>query len=85
MQDCIYQDLVLMMHFTLLCNRGEHAVSTTTQYRSESFIRNHASVYQSLSFEGIGLPTDLWLPTTARIQPQESWQAAIGAAKNFCI
>ena len=36
-----------------------------------------------LSFEGIGLPTDLWLPTTARIQPQESWQAAIGAAKNF--
>ena len=36
-----------------------------------------------LSFEGIGLPTDLWLPTTARIKPQESWQAAIGAAKSI--
>ncbi|MBK7807758.1 MAG: TonB-dependent receptor [Saprospiraceae bacterium] len=36
-----------------------------------------------LSFEGIGLPTDLWLPTTARVKPQESWQAAIGVAKTF--
>lgn len=36
-----------------------------------------------LSFEGIGLPTDLWLPTTARVKPQESWQAAIGAAKTI--
>ncbi|MGB4958993.1 MAG: TonB-dependent receptor plug domain-containing protein [Saprospiraceae bacterium] len=36
-----------------------------------------------LSFEGIGLPTDLWLPTTARVKPQESWQAAIGIAKSL--
>ena len=36
-----------------------------------------------LSFEGIGLPTDLWLPTTSRVKPQESWQAAIGAAKTI--
>jgi hypothetical protein len=36
-----------------------------------------------LSFEGIGLPTDLWLPTTARIKPQDSWQVAAGAAKSF--
>ncbi|MBK9255250.1 MAG: TonB-dependent receptor [Saprospiraceae bacterium] len=36
-----------------------------------------------LAFEGIGLPTDLWLPTTARIKPQDSWQVALGAAKSF--
>lgn len=36
-----------------------------------------------LAFEGIGLPTDLWLPTTGRIKPQDSWQVALGAAKSF--
>jgi TonB-dependent Receptor Plug Domain/CarboxypepD_reg-like domain/TonB dependent receptor len=36
-----------------------------------------------LAFEGIGLPTDLWLPTTDRIKPQDSWQVALGAAKSF--
>lgn len=36
-----------------------------------------------LAFEGIGLPTDLWLPSTDRILPQNSWQAAIGAAKSL--
>lgn len=33
-----------------------------------------------LTSEGIGLPTDLWVPTTARIKPQESWQVAAGYA-----
>ncbi len=33
-----------------------------------------------LSFEGIGLPTDLWLPTTERVLPQDSWQVALGYA-----
>jgi TonB-dependent Receptor Plug Domain/TonB dependent receptor/CarboxypepD_reg-like domain len=36
-----------------------------------------------LTNETIGLPTDLWLPTTKRIKPQDSWQAALGAAKTF--
>jgi outer membrane receptor for ferrienterochelin and colicin len=36
-----------------------------------------------LSFEGIGLPTDLWVPATDRIKPQDSWQAAIGLAKTI--
>jgi len=38
---------------------------------------------QLLSNEGIGLPTDLWLPTTDRVKPQDAWQAAIGAAKTY--
>ncbi len=33
-----------------------------------------------LAFEGIGLPTDLWLPTTEKIKPQDSWQVAVGYA-----
>jgi len=31
-----------------------------------------------LTNSGIGLPTDLWLPTTRNIKPQESWQYAAG-------
>ncbi|MDA9774086.1 TonB-dependent receptor, partial [Saprospiraceae bacterium] len=38
---------------------------------------------QFLSNENIGLPWDQWLPTTDRVRPQTSWQAAIGAAKTF--
>lgn len=33
-----------------------------------------------LTNESIGLPTDLWLPTTAKIKPQQSWQTALGIA-----
>ena len=33
-----------------------------------------------LSNSGIGLPTDLWLPSTARVRPQRSWQGAAGLA-----
>ncbi|MCB9307207.1 MAG: TonB-dependent receptor [Lewinellaceae bacterium] len=36
-----------------------------------------------LTNETIGLPTDLWLPTTAAVKPQDSWQAALGVAKTF--
>jgi hypothetical protein len=36
-----------------------------------------------LSNTGIGLPTDLWVPTTARVKPQQSQQVAAGIAKDF--
>jgi outer membrane receptor for ferrienterochelin and colicin len=36
-----------------------------------------------LTNEGIGLPTDLWVPSTARVKPEQSWQAALGVAKTF--
>ncbi|MFK7809550.1 MAG: carboxypeptidase-like regulatory domain-containing protein [Saprospiraceae bacterium] len=38
---------------------------------------------QLLTNEGIGLPTDLWLPTTERVKPQDSWQVGLGLAKTF--
>ena len=33
-----------------------------------------------LTNSGIGLPTDLWVPSTDRVRPQASWQASVGAA-----
>ncbi|NDK56680.1 TonB-dependent receptor [Pontibacter fetidus] len=36
-----------------------------------------------ISNTGIGLPTDLWVPTTDRIVPQRSQQVAVGVAKDF--
>lgn len=34
-----------------------------------------------LTSEALTLPTDLWVPSTANIKPQQSWQLAAGAAK----
>ncbi len=36
-----------------------------------------------LSNTGVGLPTDLWVPTTDRVKPQQSQQVALGLAKDF--
>lgn len=36
-----------------------------------------------LSNTGLGLPTDLWVPTTEKIAPQQSKQVAIGLAKDL--
>ena len=36
-----------------------------------------------LTNERIGLPTDLWVPSTERIKPQDAWQAALGIAKTY--
>jgi len=33
-----------------------------------------------LTNESLSLPTDLWVPSTARIKPQDSWQVAAGVA-----
>ncbi len=33
-----------------------------------------------LSNAGVGLPTDLWVPATARVRPQRAWQTAAGLA-----
>lgn len=36
-----------------------------------------------LAFEGIGLPTDLWLPTTDRVKPQDAFQVGLGYAQGI--
>ncbi len=36
-----------------------------------------------LSNTGIGLPTDLWVPSTAKVKPQTAWQVAGGYVHDF--
>jgi hypothetical protein len=36
-----------------------------------------------LTNESVGLPSDLWVPSTDKVKPQQSWQAAIGVAKTL--
>lgn len=36
-----------------------------------------------LTNSGIGLPTDLWVPATARVKPQQARQVALGLAKTY--
>ncbi len=36
-----------------------------------------------LTSESFSLPTDLWVPSTDRVLPQESWQVAAGVARTF--
>ncbi|MEM8907473.1 MAG: TonB-dependent receptor, partial [Bacteroidota bacterium] len=42
-----------------------------------------------LTTSGVGLPTDLWVPTTAQVKPQSSWQVVLGwgyrTSNNFVI
>lgn len=38
-----------------------------------------------LSNSGIGLPTDLWVPATDRVKPQQAQQVALGLAKDLNI
>jgi hypothetical protein len=45
-----------------------------------------AKMYQYINLltnEGFSLPTDLWVPSTERIKPQDSWQVALGVAKTI--
>lgn len=36
-----------------------------------------------VSNNGTTLPTDIWVPSTALVQPQESWQYSLGVFRNF--
>ncbi|WP_409013677.1 TonB-dependent receptor [Dyadobacter sp. CY312] len=54
--------------------------------RDFSFKASYAQMNQYvhlLSNTGLGLPTDLWVPTTDRIAPQQSKQVALGLAKDL--
>ncbi|AQG80765.1 TonB-dependent receptor [Spirosoma montaniterrae] len=67
--------------------RPEPRLSTSYQLRPGlSAKASYATMNQYihlLSNTGIGLPTDLWVPTTDRIAPQQSRQVAAGIAKDF--
>ncbi len=51
-----------------------------------SFKASYASMMQFihlLANSNVGLPTDLWVPATKNIKPQQSFQGAVGLAKGF--
>ena len=59
------------------------------RYLFENRLSIKASYAQMVQFinllanSGIGLPTDLWVPSTDNVLPQEAWQVALGMAKSF--
>lgn len=62
-------------------------ISTRYLFRDDwSFKASYAVMNQYvhlLSNSGIGLPTDLWVSSTARVKPQWSQQVAIGSTKSL--
>lgn len=60
--------------------------SNIVLFNNLSWKMSYASMNQYvhlLSTTGIGMPTDLWVPSTERIKPQETWQAAAGFAYDW--
>jgi outer membrane receptor protein involved in Fe transport len=61
----------------------------TLRYAIDDVSSIKAAVTRNLQFihlvsnAGTTLPTDLWVPSTLRVQPQISWQYAIGYFRNF--
>ena len=61
----------------------------TARYGLNESTSVKASVTRNLQYihlvsnAGTTLPTDLWVPSTFRVEPQKSWQYAAGIFKNF--
>ena len=58
-----------------------YSISDKTSVKA-SVTRNYQYIHL-VSNAGSTLPTDLWVPSTYRVQPQVSWQYATGVFKNF--
>ncbi|MBD0294148.1 MAG: TonB-dependent receptor, partial [Flavisolibacter sp.] len=58
-----------------------YAINDATSFKA-SMTRNLQFIHL-VSNAGTTLPTDLWVPSTFRVQPQISWQYAGGLFKNF--
>lgn len=81
------------LHFNLFAVQNEWFPSLQPRLGLNYLLKNDLSLKASfvtmqqninlLTNEGVGLPTDLWVPSTKRIRPQTSWQAAAGIAKTI--
>lgn len=47
-----------------------------------SFGRSNQN-HHLLTTSGVGLPSDLWVPATAKVKPQTAWQGSVGITKLF--
>lgn len=60
---------------------ARYLLNTTSSIKA-SYVQM-AQFIHLLTNAGLGLPTDLWVPSTDQIGPQESWQAAVGYFKKL--
>ncbi|MBP7849587.1 MAG: TonB-dependent receptor [Lentimicrobiaceae bacterium] len=67
--------------------RPEPRISMAYKLRSDLSAKASFAIMNQyvhlLSNTGLGLPTDLWVPSTSNIGPQQSWQVAAGLARDL--
>lgn len=83
----------LGIHYSGFLVNGKYYHSLQPRVSMRYLVGSHLSLKGSfttmtqyihlLTNGGLGLPTDLWVPATDRVRPQQSWQAAFGAAQSF--
>lgn len=59
----------------------QYSLNNETSVKA-SITKNYQYIHL-VSNAGTTLPTDLWVPSTYRVKPQESWLYALGLFKNF--
>jgi hypothetical protein len=81
------------MHASLFAVQGETYTSLEPRVSGRYMLAEDLSAKASyarmsqyihlLTNTGVGLPTDLWVPATANVLPQRSWQVAAGLARTL--
>jgi len=81
------------LHYSGFFVDGEHYHALQPRIASRYLINESSSVKASFSTmtqyihlltnAGLGLPTDLWVPATSQIGPQQSWQTSLGFYKSL--
>lgn len=65
----------------------EPRLSTSYNIKSDLAVKASFAIMNQyihlLSNTGVGLPTDLWVPSSDNLKPQQSWHVAAGIAKDF--
>jgi outer membrane cobalamin receptor len=70
-------------HYTSLQPRLSVRYQIMPHLAFKSSFATMAQYINLLSSETLGLPSDLWVPSTASIQPQQAWQIASGFASTI--
>jgi hypothetical protein len=63
--------------------RVAHRMFVNDNWALKSSFASMAQYVHLLTNVNVGLPTDLWVPTTEQIAPQRAYQGAIGVARTF--
>lgn len=81
------------LHFSDFSLRGKNYYSFQPRIAVNLLVTKHTSIKASyarmtqfvhlLTNPGIGLPTDIWLPTTAMVPPEHSHQVSLGFTQDF--